>query len=206
MVIKDMNTRQSSTQKAKFKAGSFLFLMPLMIVVALSIIFLFRLFSGDTTKLPSALISKPVPEVTLSGIANLVQNGSVVPGFSSADLKKGQVSLVNMFASWCLECKQEHDVLLKLGKDERIVLFGIDYKDDAEKARLFLNSYGNPYKAVGVDRKGSAAIDWGLYGVPETFIISGKGRILYKKTGPMTEETLQSEIIPEIEKALKATD
>ncbi len=197
---------QPVARKARFNKGSLLFLAPLIIVVMLSIIFVFRLFSGDTTKLPSALIAKPVPEFNLSGIPNLVHNGSAVPGFSSGDLKKGQVSLVNMFASWCLECKQEHDILLKLGKDERISLYGLDYKDDTEKARLFLNSYGNPYKAVGVDRKGSAAIDWGLYGVPETFIISGKGRILYKKIGPMTEETLQSEIMPEIEKALKVLD
>ena len=198
--------KQPVTQKAKLNTGSLLFLVPLVVVAMLSTVFLFRLFSGDTTKLPSVLIAKPVPDFNLSGIPNLVQNGGAVPGFSSVDLKQGNVSIVNMFASWCLECKQEHDILLKLGKDERISLFGLDYKDDAEKARLFLNSYGNPYKAVGVDRKGSAAIDWGLYGVPETFIISRKGRILYKKVGPMTEETLKSEIMPEIERALKVTD
>ncbi len=191
---------QTST---RLKTGSLVFLAPLVIVGMLSIVFLFRLFSGDTTKLPSVLIAKPVPEFNLGGIPNLVQNGMPVPRFSSTDLRQGRVSVVNMFASWCLECKQEHDILLKLGNDSRINVFGLNYKDDAEKARLFLNSYGNPYKAVGVDRKGSTAIDWGLYGVPETFIISGTGKILYKKIGPMTEETLKSEIMPEIEKAMR---
>ena len=137
--------KQPVTQKAKLNTGSLLFLVPLVVVAMLSTVFLFRLFSGDTTKLPSVLIAKPVPDFNLSGIPNLVQNGGAVPGFSSVDLKQGNVSIVNMFASWCLECKQEHDILLKLGKDERISLFGLDYKDDAEKARLFLNSYGNPY-------------------------------------------------------------
>jgi cytochrome c biogenesis protein CcmG, thiol:disulfide interchange protein DsbE len=184
------------------KSSSLIFLIPLIIVGMLSVVFLFRLFSGDTTKLPSVLIAKPVPDFNLSGIPNFTQNGVIVPGFSSADLKSGKVSIVNMFASWCPECRQEHDILLKLGKDERINLFGFDYKDEPEKARKFLESFGNPYKAVGVDRKGAAAIDWGLYGVPETFIISGDGRILYKKVGPMSEETLKSEIMPEIEKAL----
>jgi cytochrome c biogenesis protein CcmG, thiol:disulfide interchange protein DsbE len=189
-------------QKLKNKSNTLIFLIPLISVGMLSIVFLFRLFSGDTTKLPSVLIAKPVPEFNLSGIPNLNQNGVIVPGFSSNDLKSGKVSIVNMFASWCPECRQEHDILLKLGKDERINLFGFDYKDEPEKARKFLESFGNPYKAVGVDRKGAAAIDWGLYGVPETFIISGDGRILYKKVGPMSEETLKSEIMPEIEKAL----
>jgi cytochrome c biogenesis protein CcmG, thiol:disulfide interchange protein DsbE len=184
------------------KSSSLIFLIPLIIVGMLSIVFLFRLFSGDTTKLPSVLIAKPVPDFNLTGIPNLTQNGVIVPGFSSNDLKSGKVSIVNMFASWCPECRQEHDILLKLGKDERINLFGFDYKDEPEKARKFLESFGNPYKAVGVDRKGAAAIDWGLYGVPETFIISGDGRILYKKVGLMSEETLKSEIMPEIEKAL----
>jgi cytochrome c biogenesis protein CcmG, thiol:disulfide interchange protein DsbE len=189
-------------QKLKNKSNTLIFLIPLIIVGMLSVVFLFRLFSGDTTKLPSVLIAKPVPEFNLTGIPNLYQNGVVVPGFSSSDLKSGKVSIVNMFASWCPECRQEHDILLKLGKDERINLFGFDYKDEPEKARKFLESFGNPYKAVGVDRKGAAAIDWGLYGVPETFIISGDGYILYKKVGPMSEETLKSEIMPEIEKAL----
>ncbi len=195
--MSDLNASQH-----KKKSNALIFLAPLIIVAMLSIVFLFRLFSGDTTKLPSALIAKPVPEFNLSGIPNLLQNGVIVPGFSSSDLKQGKVSIVNMFASWCPECRQEHDILLKLSKDERINLFGLDYKDDPEKARKFLEQLGNPYKAVGVDRKGAAAIDWGLYGVPETFIISGDGRILYKKVGPMTEDTLKSEIMPEIEKAL----
>jgi cytochrome c biogenesis protein CcmG, thiol:disulfide interchange protein DsbE len=186
----------------KKKSNALIFLAPLIIVSMLSIVFLFRLFSGDTTKLPSALIAKPVPEFNLTGIPNLMQNGVIVSGFSSSDLKQGKVSIVNMFASWCPECRQEHDILLTLAKDERINLFGIDYKDDPEKARKFLELLGNPYKAVGVDRKGAAAIDWGLYGVPETFIISSDGHILYKKVGPMSEETLKSEIMPEIEKAL----
>ena len=197
---------ENNRQKTSLKTGSLLFLAPLIIVGMLSVVFLFRLFSGDTTKLPSALIAKPVPEFALGGVSNLVQNAAPVSGFSSSDLKQGRVSIVNMFASWCLECRLEHDILLKLGKDDRIALFGLAHKDDPEKTRQFLNTYGNPYKAVGVDRKGTVSIDWGLYGVPETFIISGKGKILYKKVGPMTEETLKSEIMPEIEKALKTVD
>ncbi len=176
--------------------NKFVFYTPLIIVAMLGTVFAFRLFSGDPAIVPSAMIAKPVPEFNLSGLSDEVR------GFSSTDLKQGRVSIVNMFASWCDECRDEHKTLIELSKDPRITLYGFDYKDKPEKAAQFLSQFSNPYAKVGVDPKGSNAIDWGLYGVPETFIISGDGHILYKKIGPMSSETLKSEIMPEIEKAL----
>ena len=176
-----------------------LVLVPLAIFVGLAVLFLFRLYAGDPSKLPSALIGKTVPEFTLPPVEGLAADGKPLPGLSTADLK-GQVTVVNVWASWCVPCRDENPMLMELAaKGFRIV--GINYKDKPENARRFLGEFGNPFSAVGVDRRGQAAIDWGVYGVPETFVVDAAGTIVHKHVGPFSEADLTKTLIPAIEAA-----
>src|SRR5262249_3486966 len=147
--------------------------------------------SGDPSRLPSALIGKPAPSLSLAALDGLLRDGVPVPGFDLASLK-GRVTLVNVWASWCVPCQAEHAQLMQLAADQRLQLVGINYKDTTDNARRFLGRYGNPFAVVGVDRDGRSAIEWGVYGVPESFLIGRDGRIAYKQVGPITEETLPS--------------
>jgi cytochrome c biogenesis protein CcmG, thiol:disulfide interchange protein DsbE len=178
-------------------------LAPLVIFALLALLFYVRLDAGDPSRLPSALIGRPAPSDPLLPLEGLSRDGAPVPGIPSGDLATGRVSVVNVFASWCGPCRDEHPVLAKLSQDPRIRLVGINYKDDSENARRFLGRLGNPYAAVGVDPKGRAAIDWGVYGVPETFVVAGDGTIRYKFVGPLTEEAVASILGPEIDRASK---
>ena len=149
---------------------------------------------------PSALIDKPVPTFTLPGLgAGDTDVGIDSRGFSSADLK-GRVTLVNVFASWCIPCKAEHPLLMRLADKERLVIFGLNYKDKPADARAWISALGNPYRRIGVDRKGRVAIDWGVYGVPETFVIDRNGRIRYKHVGPLMARDVDEVILPIIRK------
>lgn len=177
--------------------------LPLGIFLGLAGLFVVGLYSGDPSKLPSALIGKPVPELALPPLEGLLRNGKPVPGFSHHDLAKGEVSIVNVWASWCVPCIKEHPFLVKLADQSGAPLYGINEKDKTAAARRFLGRYGNPFKAVGVDRSGKAAIEWGVYGVPETFIISGDGRIVYKHVGPIDDDVIANKLMPAIEKARK---
>jgi cytochrome c biogenesis protein CcmG/thiol:disulfide interchange protein DsbE len=174
--------------------------LPLLILIALAALLFFRLGSGDPSRLPSALIGKPAPSLSLSALDGLMRDGAPVPGLDPSKFK-GQITLVNVWASWCLPCHAEHPQLMRLAADRRLQLVGINYKDAAENARRFLGRYGNPFSAVGVDQNGRSAIEWGVYGVPELFLIGRDGRIAYKQVGPITDETLP-ELTREIEKAL----
>ena len=116
----------------------------------------------------------------------------------------GAVTVVNVWASWCVPCHDEAPLLMQLAQDQRLRVIGINYKDDADNARRFLGRYGNPFAAAGADQNGRAAIEWGVYGVPETFVIGRDARIAYKLVGPITPENLQSVLAPQIEKALAA--
>lgn len=181
-----------------------LVLLPLIVFGGLAVLFFVQLQSGkDVSQIPSALIDKPVPEFSLPALDGLAKDGSPVPGLATADLT-GRVTVVNIWASWCAPCRAEHPLLMELARDERIVLAGINYKDKAENARRFLGSLGNPYSRVGVDEKGRAAIDWGVYGVPETFIVGAGGRIRYKFIGPLTPESYRDVFLPKLEEALAA--
>nr|WP_210277731.1 DsbE family thiol:disulfide interchange protein [Microvirga lupini] len=165
-----------------------IFILPGLVFLALAGLFSVQLFSGrNPAELPSVLINKPVPTFSLAPLEGLVANGQPVPGFSNEDLK-GRVTVVNVWASWCGPCRQEHPLLVDLAKDPSIRVVGINQRDNPDNARRFLGALGNPYAAVGVDPNGRASIDWGVYGVPETFIVGPDGTIRHKHIGPLTPE------------------
>ncbi len=174
--------------------------VPLAIFLAVAILFQFALKSGDPSKLPSALIGKPAPATDFPALDG--QAG--VPGFSAADLAKGRVTVVNFWASWCAPCVEEHPLLVELAKEPGVTLYGVNYKDEAENARRFLGRYGNPFGALGVDQKGRGAIEWGVYGMPETFVVDGQGRIAYKHVGPLTSQSVAERVLPAVRKAQSA--
>jgi cytochrome c biogenesis protein CcmG/thiol:disulfide interchange protein DsbE len=178
-------------------------LLPLLLFLALAALFLFRLGTGDPSRIPSALIGRPVPDTPLPPIPGLVRDGAPVPGIGSGDFK-GAVTLVNVWASWCVPCHDEAPLLMTLAEDKRFRIVGINYKDQAENARRFIGRYGNPFAAVGADANGRASIDWGVYGVPETFVVGRDGRIAYKLVGPISPQNLKAALMPAIEKALAA--
>ncbi len=174
-------------------------LLPLLVFLGLAGLFLSQLLSGrDTSEIPSALIGLPAPQTDLPPL-----EGTSLPGLESKDFA-GKVTLVNVFASWCAPCREEHPVLLGLSQDKRFTLAALNYKDQPENARRFLGDLGNPYQAIGVDPAGRAAIDWGVYGVPETFVIGKDGKIAYKHVGPLTPDSVKALLLPQIEKALAA--
>jgi len=177
--------------------------LPLVIFLALAGLFLLRLYGGDPSKIPSALIGRPAPQTTLPALEGLLANGAQVPGLDPAAFK-GKVSVVNVWASWCVPCHDEAPLLTELGKDKRLQIVGINYKDAPDNARRFLGRYGNPFGIVGVDGNGRASIEWGVYGVPETFVVGREGTIVYKMVGPVTSDNVDTVLKVEIEKALKA--
>ena len=179
-----------------------LVLLPLVVFIGIAGLFLVGLNEGDPSQLPSALIGKPAPKTELPPIDGLDRDGKPVPGINYAMLKGG-VTLVNVWASWCVPCHDEVPFLEALGKDKRFKLVGINYKDAPSDARRFLNKYGNPFVASGADRSGRASIDWGVYGVPETYVVDRNGTITYKLVGPITQANLADTMLPEIAKALK---
>jgi cytochrome c biogenesis protein CcmG/thiol:disulfide interchange protein DsbE len=182
-----------------------LVLLPLAVFLGLAALFFARLLSGgDASHIPSALIGHDAPATDLPPVAGLERDGKPVPGLAASDFK-GTVTVLNVWASWCVPCHDEAPLLVQLARDPRIRLVGINYKDQADNARRFLGRYGNPFVASGADTNGRAAIEWGVYGVPETFIIGRDGKIAYKLVGPVTPENISQIIKPEIEKALTSS-
>jgi cytochrome c biogenesis protein CcmG/thiol:disulfide interchange protein DsbE len=181
----------------------FFVLIPLVLFIGLAGLFLIRLFAGDPSLLPSPLIGHPAPQTALPAVAGLERNGAQVPGLDPAQFK-GAVTVVNVWASWCVPCRDEAPLLLQLSKDQRFRVVGINYKDEAENARRFAARFGNPFAAAGADENGRASIEWGVYGVPETFVIGRDGKIAYKLVGPITADNFDSVLKPQIEKALTA--
>ena len=178
-------------------------LVPLVAFLALAALFFFRLGVGDPNRIPSALIGREVPQTELPPVDGLLRDGKPVPGLSPS-LFQGKVTLVNVWASWCVPCHDEAPLLDKLAQDKRFQIVGINYKDQPDNARRFIGRYGNPFVAVGADPNGRAAIDWGVYGVPETFVVGKDGRIAYKLVGPITEQNLAAALKPAIKRALKS--
>lgn len=170
------------------------FALPLVALVGLIVVFAANI-NRDPNYIPSVLINKPAPAVSLAAVPGLG-----VPGFDSAAFK-GEVTLVNIFASWCVPCRDEHPMLLALSKTAGVRIFGINQKDAPDNAVAFLSELGNPYAAVGADNNGRASIDWGVYGVPETFLIDRQGVIVLKIVGPLTPQSVETTLLPAIEKA-----
>ena len=171
-----------------------LLLLPLVVLAGLIAVFALSI-DRDPNLVRSVLIDKPAPEFTLPAVEGLDS-----PGFDTAALT-GEVTVVNVFASWCIPCRDEHPLLVNLKEQTGVRLFGINQKDAPENARAFLAALGNPYDAVGADSNGRASIDWGVYGVPETFVVNAEGIIVFKHVGPISPETLRNELLPAIERA-----
>ena len=180
-----------------------LVMLPLIGFGVIAALFLVRLYGGDPSKIPSALIGRQAPQTALPALEGLSRDGAEVPGLDPS-VFKGKVSLVNVWASWCVPCHDEAPLLTEMAKDKRLQIVGINYKDVPDNARRFLGRYGNPFSAVGVDSNGRGSIEWGVYGVPETFVVGRDGTIVYKLVGPITPQNLDRVLKVEIEKALKA--
>lgn len=193
-----------SQESVATKRGLGWVLTPLVIFGALVAVFAFALQSGDPSKLPSALIGKPAPATQFPPVEGLVEAGKPVPGFTSAELATGQPIIVNFWASWCVPCAEEQPLLVGLQKEAGVALYGVNYKDDAAAARRFLGRYGNPFTAVGADSNGRGAIEWGVYGMPETFVLDGSGRIAFKHVGPVSPESIKTQLLPAIARARQA--
>lgn len=171
--------------------------LPLTVAAALAIVLAWGL-TQDPSNLPSTLIGKVVPDFDLPPV-----QGRLL-GLSSGDLK-GEVSLVNVFASWCVACREEHPLFMKLAAQGTVPLHGLNYKDQPDDAAQWLDSLGDPYTRTGADISGQVAIDWGVYGVPETFVVDADGLIAYKHIGPVNEEVLAKTILPLVESLRQRT-
>lgn len=192
----------SASQSVPRKGRGWLF-APLIIFVVMAGLFAFALTSGDPSKLPSALIGRPVPHTDFPALEGLMVADKPVPGFHATDLAKGKVSVVNFWASWCVPCIEEHPLLITLKEKSGVDIYGVNYKDQPEAGRRFIGRYGNPFTAVGTDQAGRNAIEWGVYGMPETFVINGEGKIAYKHVGPISKESLETKLLPAIAAAAK---
>jgi cytochrome c biogenesis protein CcmG/thiol:disulfide interchange protein DsbE len=159
--------------------------MPLAVFLCVAVLFYLRI-DRDPSRLPSALIGKPAPPIALPALEGLSREGKPVEGIGDADLKVAGGTLLNVFASWCVPCREEHPVLMELSKNASVNLIGLNQKDGADNARRFLGTLGNPYRKVGVDASGRTSLDFGVYGVPETFAIDASGRIVDKHVGALT--------------------
>ncbi len=172
------------------------YVLPLVVFAVLAVYFFVGL-GRDSKVIPSALIDKPVPEFTLPPI-----EGGPGDGLSTADLK-GRVSVLNVFASWCIPCRAEHKIITQLAEMKIAPVYGFNFRDPPNAALAWLDELGNPYAAIGADTDGRVAIDFGVYGIPETFIIDRGGRIRYKRVGAITPDILKKEIIPLIKELSK---
>ncbi len=167
------------------------FMIPFVVLVVLGLVFWRGLFLNPG-EVPSPLIGKPVPEFSLPGLYDTES------GFSSDDLR-GQISLVNVFGSWCPGCHEEHDTLMQFAASFDIPLYGLNWKDERAAAMRWLDGSGNPYAAIGFDQNGKVGIDWGVYGAPETFLIDADGIVRMKHVGPLTPELIRRKVLPKIE-------
>jgi cytochrome c biogenesis protein CcmG/thiol:disulfide interchange protein DsbE len=182
-------TLNSQLSEARERRGLPLrYLFPIAAFAVLITMFAWAL-NRDPSTIPSALIGRQVPEFALPAV-----KGRAL-GLSSSDLR-GEVSLFNVFASWCVPCREEHPLLMKIKASGEVPIHGLNYKDRPDDAAGWLNRFGDPYVRTGADINGRVAIDWGVYGVPETFVITKDGRIAYKHVGPLSPQALEETILP----------
>ena len=164
-----------------------LYFVPILAFVVLAAYFA-SVLSRDPSELPSAMLDQPAPDFALPGLGDK-------SGLARAELL-GDVAVINFFASWCIPCRTEHPLLMRLSSDLKVPLYGIDYKDKPEAAARFLEQLGDPYRRIGADRDGRVGIDFGVYGVPETYVIDKAGRIRIRHVGPLTAEDVARKIAP----------
>jgi cytochrome c biogenesis protein CcmG, thiol:disulfide interchange protein DsbE len=186
-----------SAVEANRRKGRLVTVLPVAIFALIGAGFYWGLFNGDDN-LPSPLIGRAVPEFDLPPIEGRAD------GLSTADLK-GQVSIVNVWASWCVPCRVEMPLLNELAARDEVAIFGLNYKDRPEEALGFLTELGDPYTRIGADRNARVSIDWGVYGVPETFVIDAEGRIAYKHIGPFNRRSLEEDILPVVRRLQEGT-
>lgn len=166
-----------------------LFVLPLLVFGIVAGYFFVQL-GEDPSIVPSALIDKPVPDFDTGPLL------ADKPGLATEDFRTGDVVLVNIWASWCIPCRAEHPLITRLAEDEGMTIYAINYKDKREDAIGWLQELGDPYSRIGFDESGRAGIEWGVYGVPETYVIDGEGRIRWKRVGPMTPQLVEDELKP----------
>ncbi|WP_017966187.1 DsbE family thiol:disulfide interchange protein [Rhizobium leguminosarum] len=195
------DTPENTVAKPRGLSRYALALLPLVVFGGIAATAAKMLYDQDfhgknIAEIPSALIGTKAPGLNLPPL-----DGANLPALTDAAIK-GKLTLVNVFASWCLPCREEHPILKELAKDGRLNIVAINYKDQSDNALRFLGELGNPYQAIGIDPNGKAAIDWGVYGIPESYLVGPDGTILYKRVGPFDDISLKEGLFPAIEKAL----
>ncbi|NTG08974.1 DsbE family thiol:disulfide interchange protein [Rhizobium rhizogenes] len=196
-----IETEKSVEPKSGGTARYLMALIPLIVFACIAlavgkVMYDQEVHGTDISAIPSALIGTKAPALAMAPL-----DGSNLPPLTDAAIK-GKLTLVNVFASWCIPCREEHPVLKQLAQDGRLNIVAINYKDTSENALRFLGELGNPYTAIGIDPNGSAAIDWGVYGIPESYLVAPDGTILYKQVGPFSATSLKEGLYPAMEKAL----
>ena len=172
-----------------------IFVIPVLLFAVLAFFLFKSLIAPPPQELPSVLVNKPVPQVSLPPLDDTTK------GFGPADFKAGHVTILNVFASWCVPCRAEAPLLPLLKRVKGVKLYGMVYKDTPSQAEEFLRENGNAFDRIGLDESGSAGIEWGVYGVPETFVVDGKGTILLRHAGPLTKAVIDDQIAPVVAKA-----
>ena len=193
--IETMDETPTAETGAAAPRRPWLYLLPIAIFAGIGVLLYAGLYR-DPTLVPSPLVGKPVPEFALGPV-----QGRTL-GLSSRDLR-GEVTLVNVFASWCVACRDEHPLLMAIEREGVLPVHGLNYKDTPADAAAWLDAFGDPYTRIGADLDGRVGLDWGVYGVPETFVVDGKGHIAYKHIGPVTPRVLEEIILPLV-RALRA--
>ena len=174
------------------------YFIPIALFLGLTSFLAVGLYLGDPSEIPSVFIDEPAPPMDLTPVPGYREGAT---GLTNAMLEQGQPSIVNVWASWCAPCRVEHPFLMLLAETADVPLYGLNYKDEAVDAKRFLDELGDPYDAIGHDFTGRTGIDWGVYGVPETFVIDGRGRIVLKHVGPINQHTIKTKIYPALDKA-----